>query len=38
MARNTYKVDETLEEPFDVKHLLRASGYIKKHIKEIAKY
>ncbi len=32
MARNTYKQDELLEEPFDIKHLLRASGYIKKHI------
>ena len=32
MARNTYKVDEKLEEPFDIKHLLRASGYIKKYI------
>ena len=30
MARNTYKIDETLEEPFQVKHLLRASSYIKK--------
>ncbi len=29
--RNTYKEDEILEEPFDIKHLLRASGYIKKH-------
>ncbi|WP_026665270.1 ABC transporter ATP-binding protein [Butyrivibrio sp. FC2001] len=32
MARNTYKQDELLEEPFDIKHLLRASGYIKKHL------
>lgn len=31
MARNTYKEDEVLEEPFDIKHLLRASGYIKKY-------
>jgi ATP-binding cassette subfamily B protein len=31
MRRNTYKEDEILEEPFDIKHLLRASGYIKKH-------
>ena len=30
MARNTYQVDETLEQPFQVKHLLRASSYIKK--------
>ncbi|MBE5854328.1 MAG: ABC transporter ATP-binding protein [Lachnospiraceae bacterium] len=35
MARNTYKVDEKLEEPFDIKHLLRASGYIKKYIKRM---
>ncbi|MBR1440320.1 MAG: ABC transporter ATP-binding protein [Lachnospiraceae bacterium] len=31
MRRNTYKEDEILEEPFDFKHLLRASVYIKKH-------
>ncbi|WP_026523611.1 ABC transporter ATP-binding protein [Butyrivibrio sp. MB2005] len=31
MARNTYKQDEILEEPFDIKHLLRASVYIKRH-------
>jgi ATP-binding cassette subfamily B protein len=29
--RNTYKEDEILEEPFDIRHLLRASEYIKKH-------
>ena len=29
MAKNTYKQDEVLEEPFDIKHLLRASSYIK---------
>lgn len=29
--RNTYKEDELLEEPFDIRHLLRASVYIKKH-------
>jgi ATP-binding cassette subfamily B protein len=29
--RNTYKEDEILEEPFDLKHLLRAWVYIKKH-------
>ncbi len=29
--RNTYKEDEILEEPFDFKHLLRASVYIKKY-------
>ena len=31
MAKNTYKQDEILEEPFDVRHLLRASSYIKKY-------
>ena len=36
MARNTYKQDELLEEPFDIKHLLRASGYIKKHAGKMA--
>ena len=30
MARNTYKEDELLEEPFDIKHLLRAWVYIRK--------
>ncbi|MCR4595490.1 MAG: ABC transporter ATP-binding protein/permease [Lachnospiraceae bacterium] len=29
MARNTYKEDELLDEPFDIKHLLRAWVYIK---------
>ena len=29
MAKNTYKQDEVLEEPFDIRHLLRASSYIK---------
>ena len=29
MARNTYKEDELLEEPFDIRHLLRAWVYIK---------
>ncbi len=33
MARNTFKEDEELLEPFNVKHLLRASGYIKKYIR-----
>ena len=32
MARNTYKQDENLDEPFDIKHILRASSYIKKYI------
>ena len=35
MARNTYKQDEILEEPFDIRHLLRASSYIKKYIKQM---
>ncbi|MBO7338858.1 MAG: ABC transporter ATP-binding protein [Lachnospiraceae bacterium] len=29
--RNTYKEDEVLETPFELKHLLRASVYIKKY-------
>ena len=29
--RNTYKEDEVLETPFDIKHLLRASVYVKKY-------
>ncbi|MBR5421208.1 MAG: ABC transporter ATP-binding protein [Lachnospiraceae bacterium] len=33
MARNTFKEDERLDEPFNVKHLLRASGYIKRYAK-----
>ena len=36
MARNTYKEDEILEEPFDIKHLLRASGYIKQYTPKMA--
>lgn len=35
MARNTYKQDERLDEPFDIRHLLRASSYIKKYIKRM---
>lgn len=31
--KNTYRKDENLEEPFDIRHLLRASSYIKKYIK-----
>ena len=31
MARNTYGQDEKLEKPFDFRHLLRASVYIKKY-------
>ncbi|MBP5304896.1 MAG: ABC transporter ATP-binding protein, partial [Lachnospiraceae bacterium] len=30
--RNTYRQDEQLEEPFDLRHLLLASSYIKKYI------
>ncbi|MCR5120157.1 MAG: ABC transporter ATP-binding protein/permease [Lachnospiraceae bacterium] len=33
MARNTYKQDEQLEEPFNIRHLLRASVYIKKYLR-----
>ncbi|MCM1124110.1 MAG: ABC transporter ATP-binding protein/permease [Eubacterium sp.] len=29
--RNTFREDEALETPFDFRHLLRASGYIKKY-------
>lgn len=35
MARNTYRQDERLEEPFDIRHLLRASSYIKKYIRRM---
>ena len=35
MAKNTYKQDEALEEPFDIKHLIRASSYIKKYMKRM---
>lgn len=31
-AKNTYRKDEVLEEPFDIRHLLRASSYIKKYL------
>ncbi len=31
MARNRFDVDETLETPFNIKHLLRAGVYVKKH-------
>ena len=30
--RNTYREDEVLETPFDYRHLLRASVYIKKYL------
>ncbi len=32
MARNTFKEDEVLETPFDFRHLLRASVYVKKYL------
>jgi len=36
MARkNTYKQDERLDEPFDIRHLLLASAYINKYIKQM---
>jgi len=31
MARNRFDVDETLETPFNIKHILRAGVYIKKY-------
>jgi ABC-type multidrug transport system, ATPase and permease components len=31
MARNRFDVDETLETPFNIKHLMRAMAYIAKH-------
>ncbi len=31
MAKNTYKQDEKLDEPFNFKHLLRATVYMKKY-------
>lgn len=34
--KNTYRVDEQLEEPFNLRHILLASAYIKKYIKEMA--
>ena len=33
--RNTYREDEVLETPFDYRHLLRASVYIKKYLKKM---
>ncbi len=35
MAKNTYKEDERLEEAFDIRHILRASSYIKKYWKKM---
>ena len=34
-VKNTYRKDEVLEEPFDIKHLLRASSYIKKYLNKM---
>lgn len=31
-TKNTYRKDEELDEPFDIRHLLRASSYIKRHM------
>ena len=35
MARNTYKEDEVLESPFNIKHLLRSWVYIKKYYRKM---
>ena len=35
MARNKFDVDETLETPFDIKHLKRALVYVKKYRKKM---
>ena len=35
MARNKFDVDETLETPFNIKHLLRAGVYIGRHKKKM---
>lgn len=34
-AKNTYRKDERLDEPFDIRHLLRASSYIKKYLNKM---
>ena len=34
-TKNTYRKDEQLEEPFNIKHLLRASSYIKRYLKQM---
>ena len=34
-TKNTYRKDEQLEEPFNINHLLRASSYIKRYLKEM---
>ncbi len=36
MARNRFDVDERLETPFNIKHLLRAGVYIKRHSLKMA--
>lgn len=33
--KNTYRQDERLEEPFDLRHLLLASAYIRKYLKQM---
>lgn len=35
MARNRYDIDETLETPFNIRHLKRSFKYMKKHKKRI---
>ncbi|MBR5116400.1 MAG: ABC transporter ATP-binding protein, partial [Lachnospiraceae bacterium] len=35
MARNTFRQDENLDEPFNIRHLLRASSYIRKYAKQM---
>lgn len=35
MARNRFDVDERLETPFNIKHLLRAGVYIRRHSKKM---
>ncbi len=34
-VKNTYRNDEDLDEPFNIRHLLRASGYILKYKKQM---
>lgn len=36
MARNRFDIDENLESPFNIKHLLRAGTYIGRHKKKMA--
>ena len=35
IRRNTYREDELLEEPFDIKQLIRAFDYIKRHMSKM---